>query len=383
MIVNILRSEEYSRKAFREIIIFLQQSTGPIDIVTPDEPVSWQNEELSDLEWDDHDLLTKKEYPYKYMDCSFKLEEQTHVFHWQDLFNKISLLRKKHNVNKQELAIVITSHANENNWFSAGDPNGGRNYFVQSSFWNHYVDGPERFAIVYEVASIILQSQLFENYPDLAAYAHKKPRGCINDLCQDKTEIAVKLRTADLCPECMSLIKNLPVDIALVSQVLDILEKVRIKFLFRDRFAVTQRPSRILIKGWQLKIILPDSGDEELRLSPVQRAVYLLFLRHPEGILFKEMPDHFEECKQIYHRTYTGGSIVAINNTINRLVYNEDSTLSEVLSKIKYRLMNQLGSNLAERYIIQGERAETRKINIDRKMIIWDSTSTFSIKPKL
>jgi hypothetical protein len=30
MKVNILRSEEYSRKAFRDIVIFLEKSTGPV-----------------------------------------------------------------------------------------------------------------------------------------------------------------------------------------------------------------------------------------------------------------------------------------------------------------------------------------------------------------
>ena len=38
----------------------------------------------------------------------------------------------------------------------------------------------------------------------------------------------------------------------------------------------------------------------EVRMEPLVKAVYLLFLRHPEGIIFKDLPDYRQELTKIY-----------------------------------------------------------------------------------
>ena len=48
------------------------------------------------------------------------------------------------------------------------------------------------------------------------------------------------------------------------------------------------------------KIVLADGKNTEVKMEPLVRAVYLLFLRHPEGIVFKELPDYRQELKMIY-----------------------------------------------------------------------------------
>ena len=62
----------------------------------------------------------------------------------------------------------------------------------------------------------------------------------------------------------------------------------------RELFDVEQRSlSRLLVtKDYRLFF-----GDDklEVKMRPICKAVYLLFLRHPEGIRFKELPDYREE----------------------------------------------------------------------------------------
>jgi hypothetical protein len=374
MKVHLIRSEEYSKESFKELVLFLHQSKGPCEFITPNETISWLDEELNEIKWTDDEILRKEAYP-SVLDASdfLRIGEESKEVSWPGIFSKTKKVRKAKSINEKELVIIITDHANEHNWFSAGDPRGEKDFFVQSSFWELYVDGPPQYAVAYEVASIVLQSQLFRSYKNMADYAHKKPRGCMNDLCQDKPEISMKLRTADLCKVCMALIKKRKIDSALVSQVLQILDRVRSQFLFRDRYALTHKPSRIQIKGWRYQIHLPDLGNEELRLSPVQRAVYLLFLRHSEGISFKNLPDYFEELKEIYQHTYSGGSVAAINNTINHLVTNKNGSLSEVFSKIRSRIRTHLGNDLGEIYLIQGERGELRRILLDPILVCWEN----------
>ena len=40
----------------------------------------------------------------------------------------------------------------------------------------------------------------------------------------------------------------------------------------------------------------------EIKMEPLVKSVYLLFLKHPEGIMFKCLPEYREELAQIYNR---------------------------------------------------------------------------------
>ena len=46
------------------------------------------------------------------------------------------------------------------------------------------------------------------------------------------------------------------------------------------------RLSRLVIMK-DYRLLLPDYNDMEIKMEPLVKAVYLLFLKHPEGILFK------------------------------------------------------------------------------------------------
>lgn len=41
-------------------------------------------------------------------------------------------------------------------------------------------------------------------------------------------------------------------------------------------------------------------GDKEIKMEPIVKAVYLLFLKHPEGLAFKTLPDYRKELTSIY-----------------------------------------------------------------------------------
>lgn len=47
-------------------------------------------------------------------------------------------------------------------------------------------------------------------------------------------------------------------------------------------------------------IILPDYHNMTIKMEPLVKAVYILFLRHEEGILFKCLSDYREELYDIY-----------------------------------------------------------------------------------
>ena len=66
------------------------------------------------------------------------------------------------------------------------------------------------------------------------------------------------------------------------------------------------RLSRMVITK-DYRILLPDYNDMEIKMEPLVKAVYLLFLKHPEGILFKHLPDYRQELTEIYVKLKPNG----------------------------------------------------------------------------
>ena len=74
-----------------------------------------------------------------------------------------------------------------------------------------------------------------------------------------------------------------------------LLEELRIE-------AARAKLSRLLITK-DYRFVLVDFNRKEVELQPVHKAVYLLFLAHPEGIEFKRLADYREELIRYYMAT--------------------------------------------------------------------------------
>ena len=66
------------------------------------------------------------------------------------------------------------------------------------------------------------------------------------------------------------------------------------------------RLSRLVVTK-DYRIVLPGYQDMEIKMEPLAKAVYLLFLKHPEGIAFKSLPDHRKELADIYTKLRPAG----------------------------------------------------------------------------
>lgn len=129
-------------------------------------------------------------------------------FIWDDCFGTLDRCRKEANVPDDEFMILITNNRNENNWFSAFDETGQRNIFIQASDWESYIYTNKVNPIVYEIIANILQSLLSQDYEELNEWVHLDPIGCMNDLCEWKPDIQLKLKTGDICGDCLNSLKD-------------------------------------------------------------------------------------------------------------------------------------------------------------------------------
>lgn len=73
-----------------------------------------------------------------------------------------------------------------------------------------------------------------------------------------------------------------------------------------------------LIITKDFRLILAN-GNRDVVLTPVHRAVYLFFLKHPEGIEFKRLSEYHHELFAIYTHIMPDGDAVKMKETVDRL----------------------------------------------------------------
>lgn len=111
--------------------------------------------------------------------------------------------------------------------------------------------------------------------------------------------------------------------------------------------------SRLLITK-DYRFFLVDLGNREVELQPVHKAVYLLFLSHPEGIEFKRLGDYREELARYYMATAKMLDKEKIIEGVEHLVNPLDNAINEKCSRIKKVFLEMMDEYMASYYIISG-----------------------------
>jgi len=110
----------------------------------------------------------------------------------------------------------------------------------------------------------------------------------------------------------------------------------------------------------------------EVHMEPLVKAVYLLFLLHPEGIVFKDLPDYRGELTKIYSEVRPWGltdrALQSIEDVTNPLL----NSINEKCARIRKAFVNAMDSKAAEPYIIKGMRGGIKKIDLPRDLVIWE-----------
>lgn len=106
-------------------------------------------------------------------------------------------------------------------------------------------------------------------------------------------------------------------------------------------------------------------------LSPIEKALYLLYLNHPEGIAFKDLGDHRSELAELYKKISRRNNEEEIEKTISRLVDPFNNSINEKCARIKAAIEDSVPEELVHWYVISGEKGEVRRILIKRNVVIY------------
>ena len=143
------------------------------------------------------------------------------------------------------------------------------------------------------------------------------------------------------------------------------------EYILEQLIHLDNRLSRMVItKDW--RIVLTDYNDMEIKMEPLVKAVYLLFLRHPEGIAFKQLPDYRQELTEIYSKLRPAGLTEKALQSINDVTNPTLNSINEKCARIRGVFVGQFDEYMAKSYYIEGRRGEVKRITLPRHLVIWE-----------
>lgn len=372
MNVHLIRSENYSIEDFNNVLNLLRKHRGSIEFV-PSKPIVMPESQSEELYETKKEFETQKEYQFfsvDYSDDEISFPHKTETLTWKQLFNVCHVYRENYLLSEDEQVILLNDVQNDRNWFGCVDSS-LNNYFVQTNDWDWYLGSTidDRFPIAYEIVSWLIRSMMFNTLEEIIQNFHKSPRGCMMDFCVDKTQIVLKMRTADLCPDCLAKLEKKDVNRSHVRQLFLILDGLRDNIMFRQRSHLLMQLSRMEIRNHSKSIFLTDLGDLQINLNPKERALYLLYLNHPEGIQRSYLVDYKAELRSYYAQISSQATNELIDDAINRLVDVTDNNMNEVMARIRSKFKNAVGEDQAKDYAITYTPEGTHKILLNRELV--------------
>ena len=187
--------------------------------------------------------------------------------------------------------------------------------------------------------------------------------GLIYDSEDSTAEELPKDEFADRCFEIE--IQNISVEIRERIHKLRLygVSELAIKSLFKEE----EKLSRLVITD-DYQIILPDYGNMEIKMEPLPKAVYFLYLRHPEGLMFKELPGYHDEFMEIYRRLTNRRDAVALRSA-ERVLDPTNNSINEKCSRIREAFISRFDDNLACKYYITHYHHYKKHIKLDRSLV--------------
>lgn len=370
--VHLIRSSEVSRENLQRVANYLQGFPGVMAFKTHDFSYSIGRNIPLDGEMKLPKLVTiaKMDDSVFFQPVNKKEWSNPDEHPFLDFFEICDAFRAEHHIAPEDHVFLLTSKRNSHNWFAAPDKDFlKKNYFIQMDEWEFYTQSDNLYPVAYQLATLMLKSYMFRAFSEYEAARHMRPIGCMLDFCQRKKDISIKMRTADICPDCQQLILERGVPPILTSQTLRIMDSIRQAILFKERFQITQQSPGIWISANGKDIGVNDIGNLSFQFNPLENAMYRFFLNHPEGVQLSFLQDHRSEILALYTQNDVSGSAEQIESRINELVDPNSNSASEKISRIKRKIIALVGSDMSNDLIIHGKSGEPKKIHLDRSRV--------------
>jgi hypothetical protein len=191
MKVKITCTPDVDSSLLSEVITILQNQKGELEFLG-----------IESLTFEE---VTKQLREYKQCKSIDELSRLT----FSDFYSLCNIPRlKNHEIRDDDFVVVLTNIDNEvskdeqyesnKDWFSAFSD---RDVFIYTKNWNELTHKSAQYAVAFQIVENIFQSLIeldIKNW-QVNPHIHKKPIGCINDMCDDPSEVIYKPPSLGIC----------------------------------------------------------------------------------------------------------------------------------------------------------------------------------------
>jgi hypothetical protein len=284
-------------------------------------------------------------------------------------FDEFFYLCKSYRINRvspEDYLVLVTSIKNEKDWFSAFK---SKDIFIYGLEWEYYTKHDDKFGIAYQILENIFQSQIelkindIDNEPNI----HVPSIGCISDMCLDKVDVMLKLRTADICESCITRAEEKNVNPLILEHIMTSIESLRKVFVNSNRIKTKIKPLPVYIDPKRnVKI-----GDNDVHIIALQRVLIIFFLKNPQGVKTKLIAEYQDDLYDVYKEIRHSGEKFRIKNMFENSK-GGDPSFKSIKAKLNKDLYKKLGP-LADYYIITKVEVKDDiniyKINLEKEYI--------------
>lgn len=108
---------------------------------------------------------------------------------------------------------------------------------------------------------------------------------------------------------------------------------------------------------------------KEVKMTLLPKMVLILFLRHPEGILFKDLSSYRDEMLKIYNALSPENDPIQVEQSVQRLTTPTDNSINEKCARIREAFLKVVDDSIAANYYVRGARALPKSISLDRNLL--------------
>lgn len=187
-----------------------------------------------------------------------------------------------------------------------------------------------------------------------------KSDDCLKQIVQDYRE------AKSLESERQELLDNISALIVdYVTRTHDVLPQEELLNVIKGKIVLSEDTLSSIVVNKDKRIILPDYNELELKLRPIPKTLYLLFLKHPEGIILKNIPDYKDELRHIYlYEVNPNRDDDVLERSLDNLCDPEDNAalrynIAIIKKAVKSKIVNK---KLAMHYYISGRKGEEYRI---------------------
>ncbi|MBC8265408.1 MAG: hypothetical protein H8E84_00400, partial [Flavobacteriales bacterium] len=185
----------------------------------------------------------------------------------QDYYDVCNAFRRANTIKEKEIVIFLSS-TSFSNFFSLTDFK--KNIYVKTTSWKNFVDSQIRYPIIIEIVTNILHLLMFDDLEDVQQKTHmNKDRGCLNDYNQKLDGVKLRLKSPDLCDDCLDLINPKLISYNVLEQIFEIVDKSSIALKKIKRYFASIDLVELEIKKHHTKLYFKDPLNHTLRIPPI------------------------------------------------------------------------------------------------------------------